>query len=148
MQLKNSLYGLKQVSKQWYAKLAEVLYKRGYKHSENDYALFHKKTAGCTAFVAIYVDDILATGSDESEIHDLKFHLDVAFKIKDLGIVNYFLGLEVLQSSQGLILTHRKFTMELLKEFDYADCSVVTTPLDYNFKLKHDEGDLYLDPTR
>ena len=78
----------------------------------------------------------------------LKLYLDIAFKIKDLEFVSYFLGLKVLQSSQGLVLPQRKFTMELLKEFDCTDCSRVVTPLDCNFKLQHDVGDLYSDPTR
>ena len=110
---------------------------------KNDYFLFHKKTAESALFVAIYVDDILVTGYDESEISDLKAYLDTAFKIKDLGFVNYFLGLEVLRSPQGLILTQRTSTLELLKEFDCGNYSGVITPLDYNFKLRADERDLY-----
>jgi len=103
--LRKSLYGLKQASRQWYAMLAEVLYSRGYKHSENDYSIFHKKSSTSAVFVAVYVDDILLTGNDDHEIAELKAYLDSAFKVKDLGFVNYFLGLEVLSSSKGLILT-------------------------------------------
>ena len=139
---------MKQASRQWYAKLAEVLYRRGYKNFENDYSLYYKKTASSAVFVAVYVDDILVTRSDEAEICALKVFLDTTFKIKDLGFVNYFLGLEVLQSSKGLILTQRKFTMELLKEFDCADYTGVVTPFDCNVKLQVDVGDLCSDPTR
>jgi len=145
--LQKSLYGLKQASRQWYAKLDEVLYCRGYKHSENDYSLFHRKTDASAVFVAVYVDDILVTGNDDKEIHALEAYLDTTFKIKDLGFVNYFLGLEVLSSSQGLILTQRKFTLELLKEFHCDEVSAGITPLDCNFRLRADEGDLYSDPT-
>ena len=80
-------------------------WRKGYKHSENDYSLFSKKISESTIFVAVYVDDILITGSNEAEITYLKLYLDATFKIKDLGFVSYFLGLEVLQSSQGLVLT-------------------------------------------
>ena len=146
--LNKSLDGLKKASRQSYGKLAEVLYKRGYKHSENDYSLFSKKSNGSTVFVAVYVNDILVTGTDEYEIQDLKAHLNVTFTIQDLGLVNYFLRLEVLQSSQGLILTQRKFTMDLLKEFNCDDNTGVITPLDRNLNLRHDEGDLFPKPTQ
>jgi len=146
--LRKSLYGLKQASRQWYAKLAKVLYKRVYKHSENDYSLFFKKEGTLAVFMAVYVDDILVTGNDDAEIQSLKAYLDLTFKIKDLGFVNYFLGMEVLQSPRGLLLIQRKFTLDLLKEFQCDSSHGVTTPLDMTSKLQPGEGDLYSDPTR
>jgi len=103
--LKKSLYGLKQASRQWYAKLAEVLYAKGYKHSNIDYSLFYKKTKHANIFLGVYADDILLTGDDEAEIHNLKVYLDDIFKIKDLGEAHYFLGIEILPTSEGLVLT-------------------------------------------
>jgi len=83
----------------------------------------------------------------EAEICDLQLYLDTTFKIKDLGFVSYFMGLEILQSLKGLILTQKKFAMDLLQEFGCTDCPGVVTPLDCTFKLQHDVGDLYSDPT-
>jgi len=62
----------------------------------------------------VYVDDIILTRDDEVEIEDLKHYLDQVFKIKDLGLVHYFLGIEILQVEKGLLLTQRKFAKELL----------------------------------
>jgi len=140
--LRKSLYGLKQASRQWYAKLSEVLFQRGYTHSENDYSLFCKKNAQSVFFLAVYVDDILLTGNDEAEIVSLKSFLDHSFKIKDLGYAHYFLGIEILRTDRGLLLTQRKFTLELLEEFSSGPSSSVTCPLDYNTKLTSHEGDL------
>jgi len=145
--LQKSLYGLKQASRQWYAKLSEVLLQRGYQHSENDYSLFYIKEPDSIVFLAVYVDDILLTGNDEEEIFSLKAFLDTTFKIKDLGFAHFILAIEILQTDQGLLLTQRKFTLDLLKEFNCLQYSIVICPLDYNVKLHPNEGILLQDPS-
>jgi len=141
------LYGLKQASIQWYAKLTEVLYTRGYRHYSNDYSLFYKHSGQSAVFLGVYVDDILLTGDDEAEIYALKEYLDQIFKIKDLGLIHYFLGIEVLHVEEGLLLTQRKFAKELLEEFGCTNLSSVSSPLDLSHKLKAEEGDLLDDPS-
>jgi len=112
--LNKSLYGLKQTSRQWYAKLNKVVL-----HSENDYSLFCKRYAQSIIFLAVYVDDILLTGNDEEEILSLK------------TFPHFFLGIEILQTDEGLLLTQRKFAVDLLTEFNWLQQSVVVCPLDY-----------------
>ena len=94
--------------RQGHARLTEVLYARGYKHSSNDYCLFYRRTEHSAVFLGVYVDDIILTGDDEAEIQALKQYLDPVFKIKHLGLVHYFLGIEILQVEEGLLLTQRK----------------------------------------
>lgn len=55
-------------------------------------------------FVAVYLDDVIVTGNNEDEIGALKHFLDDKFKIKDLGFLNYFLGIEILTEPTGVIL--------------------------------------------
>ncbi|XP_019233911.1 PREDICTED: uncharacterized protein LOC109214451 [Nicotiana attenuata] len=128
--LNKSLYGLKQASTQWYAKLTEALSSKGYQHSENDHSLFCKKTPSSIIFVAVYVDDVIITGTDSAEIASLKAFLDQMFKIKDLGILHYFLGLEVLYKPNGILISQRKFALDLLKEYQCFDYSSVSSPFD------------------
>ena len=97
-------------------------------------------------FLAVYVDDILLTGNNEAEMSDLKSFFDITFKIKDLGQAHFFLGLEILQTDHGLLLTQRKFAHELLQEFDCSTVPTVVCPLDYSIKLRPDEGELLQDP--
>ncbi|XP_075092030.1 uncharacterized protein LOC142172145 [Nicotiana tabacum] len=68
-------------------------------------------------------------------------------KIKDLARLHYFLGLEILYKGDGVVIPQRKFTQDLLKEFDCIGCSTVTSPLDPTVKLKAGEGILLPDPS-
>lgn len=65
-------------------------------YSASDYSLFLKKDRTCNVFVVVYVDDIIMTGTDLAKIQFLKAYLHDHFKIRDLGKLHYFLGLEIL----------------------------------------------------
>lgn len=119
--LKKSLYGLKQASRQWYSKLSEALRTRGYHHSHNDYSLFLKTTSTSIVIVAVYVDDILVTGDNQDEIADLKRFLDDQFRIKDLGQIHFFLGLDFNQIHNGMIIHQQKYIKELLDTYSMND---------------------------
>ena len=142
--LKKSLYGLKQASRQWYAKLSSALKDKGFVHSKNDYSLFHKKVGSNVTYVAVYVDDIMVTGNDQVEIDSLKSFLDSTFKIKDLGLLNYFLGIEVLYTTKGVVLTQKKFANDMLKEFNIQGTALC--PLPINLKLSLGQGAILENP--
>nr|XP_016445668.1 PREDICTED: uncharacterized mitochondrial protein AtMg00810-like [Nicotiana tabacum] len=88
-----------------------------------------------------YVDEIVVTGTDTMEIEELKTFLNDSFKIKDLGRLHYFLGLEVLYKGDGVIISKRKFTLDLLKEYQCMDHNSFASPLDPTIKLRAKEGD-------
>ena len=144
--LKKFLYGLKQASMQWHSKLLENRKFLGFYQSKNDYSLFIKRNQNQIIIVVVYVDEILVTGSDLHEINRLKKHLDTIFTIKDLGILHYFLGIEVNYIPKGIVLTQSKFAKELLKESGISTFKKVVTPLPMNFKLSTSEGNLLEDP--
>ena len=127
--LNKSLYDLNQASRQWYEKLTEALHTRGYVHSLHDYSLFYRKRGASNVSLGVYVDDILLTGTDTAEIDELKRFLDNQFKIKDLGKLHYFLGLEVLYKDDGILISQRKFVLDISK------CSIVITWLLYLLHL-------------
>ncbi|KAL2333383.1 hypothetical protein Fmac_014596 [Flemingia macrophylla] len=112
--LKKSLYGLKQASRMWNIKLTTTLQNSGYLQSKSDYSLFTKSTATGFISVLVYVDDLLIGGDDSAEILHLKNVLHIAFSIKDLGTLSYFLGMEVTRNSFGISLCQRKYALELV----------------------------------
>lgn len=103
--LKKSLYGLKQASRQWFAKLTLELIHQGYVQSKNDYSLLIKNTSESFILAVVYVDEIILTGGDVDSINSLKLHLHNTFSIKDLGHLSFFLGLEVTYLPDGIALT-------------------------------------------
>ena len=64
-----------------------------------------------------------------------KKKLAAEFEMKDLGLMHYFLGLEVWHSPEGIFLNQRKYAVEILKRFDMLECKSMATPMDTNFKL-------------
>ncbi|KAK6784099.1 hypothetical protein RDI58_017553 [Solanum bulbocastanum] len=116
-------------------------------HSMTDYSLFVRQSTSSTVILAVYDDDIILIGDDLDEISSLKLFLDQqSIKIKDLCVLNYFLGIEVAYASGSLLLHQRKFIHDLLQEFRCADVTAVTCPLDINVKLKANECALLPSP--
>ncbi|KAM2243723.1 hypothetical protein ACFX1S_010508 [Malus domestica] len=128
--LHKAIYGLKQSPRAWYAKLSSVLISVGFKSSNADSSLFVRTRAVGTLVVLIYVDDLIITGDNTDEISTLKQSLRQRFAIKDLGILKYFLGIEVATSHKGLFLNQRKYVLDLLKDANMSDAKPTTTPLD------------------
>ncbi|KAG7594381.1 Retrotransposon Copia-like N-terminal [Arabidopsis thaliana x Arabidopsis arenosa] len=145
--LVKSLYGLKQASRQWFHKFSGVLLQNGFIQSFFDPKMFVRVTSDCFLALLVYVDDIMLVSNKDSAILDIKQLLATEFKIKDLGQLRYFLGLEVARSKEGISVSQRKYALELLEEFGFLGCKPVPTPMELNLKLSQDTGDLLSDPS-
>ena len=107
-----SLYGLKQASRQWFAKFSSTFIQLGFIQSIANYSLFTRMHGDIFMILLEYVDDVLIACNDKAEIDRFKVMLDDKFKLKDLGDLKYFLGLEVARSDKGIALCQRKYTLE------------------------------------
>ncbi|GAA0185437.1 hypothetical protein LIER_32725 [Lithospermum erythrorhizon] len=123
--LRKSLYGLKQVFRQWFAKLSTALLSLGYSQSKNDYSLYSESTSGLTNTEVMVI---------ETEV------------IKDLGYLYYFLGFEVMVTDTELSMTQCKFVQELLSDsgltFPIRKSKAYVTPLPLKLKLTPNDGQL------
>lgn len=91
--LKKTLYSLKQAPRAWFQKLHSCLLGLGFSNVKSYCSLFIKHTSQSTIFVLVYMDGILLTGDNVSKVNAIILQLNSHFAPKDLGEMNYFLGL-------------------------------------------------------
>ncbi|GJZ28670.1 putative RNA-directed DNA polymerase [Tanacetum coccineum] len=137
------LYGdlTEEAPRQWNAKLTMTLVENGFVQSKYDYSLFTKTSGDMVLMLLVYVDDIVITGNDNSEIGKFKEMLKSKFQIKDLGNLKYFLGIEVIDNDDGVCLSQRKYCLEVLHEYGLLAGRPVETPLAENTTLNHVESE-------
>ena len=78
--------------------------------------------------ILLYIDDLILTG-DELLIHSCKADIAKEFEMKDLGLLHYFLGLEISQRSDGLFVSQGKYAREILEKFNMHGYKPIDTPL-------------------
>ncbi|XP_017700559.1 uncharacterized mitochondrial protein AtMg00810-like [Phoenix dactylifera] len=112
-----------------------------------DYSLFVRKNGCSYTAILVYVDDIILARNDLTYINDLKRILDARFKLKDLGTLKFFLGLEIARSSKGISISQQKYALKILEDASYLSSKPVKCPMMQNLKLSRFEGQLLEDPT-
>lgn len=98
--------------------------------SQNEHT-FYKKSVGsnATLLVCLYVDDIIYMSTSQDLIEDFKSDMKNTFEMSNLGVLNYFLGLEVKQERDGIFVTQKKYVEDLLEEFNLIHCKAAATPM-------------------
>ncbi|CAI0377901.1 unnamed protein product [Linum tenue] len=109
--------------------------------------MFVRWIQGRVVVVLVYVDDILIAGSYLGDIEQLKLFLSKEFKVKDLGQMSYFLGLEVLRDHKGISLSQKKYCLELVTDTGYLEAKGCLSPVDCNVKLSTTQGEPLPDAT-
>jgi hypothetical protein len=144
--LRKALYGLKQASRVWYSRIDEYLISVGLNRSPSEPTLYTKvNQKGKILIVCLYVDDLIFTR--DLSIDDFKNAMKTKFEMTDLGLMKYFLGIEVDQSDDGIFICQTNYANEVLKRFKMLNCKLVATPMVIGIKLSmYDEGS-YVDPT-
>jgi hypothetical protein len=143
--LLKSLYGFKQASRKWYEKLTGVLIAQGYTQATSDHSLFTLHRNSTFTALLVYVDDIILAGNSLAEFTRIKQLLDSQFKIKDLGQLKYFLGIEVAHSQDGISIRQRKYCLDLLHDTCLLGAKPAKTPLDPSVKLHQDKAKPFTD---
>ncbi|KAJ0806207.1 putative RNA-directed DNA polymerase [Helianthus annuus] len=129
-----------------FSALVLFLLNNGFLCSKADTSLFVYKKGASIVYLLVYVDDIIITGSDPQLIQSFITRLNKEFSVKDLGVLGYFLGLEVAYSDTGIYLSEAKYAHDILACAGLLDSKPVDTPLS-TADTFHSKGDPFHDPT-
>ena len=142
--LRKSLYGLKQSPRAWFGKFSQAVEEFGMQKSKSDHSVFYKNS---NSGIILLVYDIIITGSDSKGISSLKSFFQSQFHTKDLGMLRYFLGIEVMQSKHEIFLSQRKYVLNLLSETGKLGLKPCNFPMALGIHLIR-EGKTFEDPER
>ncbi|KAL0375548.1 UNVERIFIED_CONTAM: Retrovirus-related Pol polyprotein from transposon RE2 [Sesamum calycinum] len=145
LRLKKALYGLKQAPRAWYSRIDKYFMDRGFRRSLSEPTLYIKSQGNDTLIISLYVDDLIYTGNNEKMIQDFKEDMMKTFEMSDLGLMHFFLGIEINQEKEGIFICQRKYTETLLKKFKMESCKTVTTPLVTGEKYQKEDGSQKVD---
>jgi hypothetical protein len=145
--LHKALYGLKQAPRAWFSRLSTRLLQLGFHGCKSDTSLFIYRTQADMIFFLIYVDDIIVTGPNSSSITSLISQLQQDFAVKDLGPLNFFLGVEAIKSDHGLYLSQRRYISDLLRKTNMHEAKPISSPMASSTSLSQFQGTPLSDPS-
>lgn len=141
LKLEKSLYGLKQAAHVWYNTLSAALLNIGFRKSQTDPCLHIYQKNDETAFCISHVDDLLWVSKSRSLIDKLASRLGESFKLKDLGDVHHFLGLDIKKDSAGhYSMSQSNYIDKIAKTHSLENVKRQTIPLNSGYyKLNHEK---------
>ena len=141
LKLKKALYGLKKDPRAWSARIDKYLQERNFVKCLNEHTLYIKIQNGDILIVCLYVDDLIFKDSNPSRFDEFKKEMTKEFEMTDIGIMSYYLIIEVKKKDKGILITQEGYPKEVLKKFKVDDSNPVSTPMECRIKLpKHEEG--------
>ena len=144
--LRKYLYGLKQAPRCWFFKLVTALKDYGFLQSYADYSLFTFRKGAIQINVLVYVDDLIISGNDSTALRVFKNYLSTCFHMKDLGVLKYFLGIEVARTPTGIFLCQRKYSLDIISETGLLGAKPASFPIEQNQRLAHASGEPLSNP--
>ena len=138
--LNKAIYGLKQASRMWNQHIDRILEKMGFYRLTADHGVYYKWDGVNRVWLALYVDDIFLISKNLANIVESKKTLGADMKVKDLGVAQYLLGIELRRRQLGMqdgdiLMVQEKYVMDILRQFDMVGCKAASTPLEPGVKL-------------
>jgi Reverse transcriptase (RNA-dependent DNA polymerase)/Integrase core domain len=148
LKLHKALYGLKQAPRAWNSKLDSTLNSLGFERSKMEHAVYKRKQGGNCTIIGVYVDDLIITGTSEFEIEKFKMQMKETFRMSDLGLLSYYLGIEVKQKKGEVLLSQEGFALKILQQCGMSECNLTKTPMEARLKLRKDSSSVLVDQNK
>nr|GEX39448.1 zinc finger, CCHC-type [Tanacetum cinerariifolium] len=145
--LTKALYGLRQAPRAWNMKLDQTLKSLDFKKCNLEQAVYTKRSKTFTLIVGVYVDDLIITGTPRKELKVFKSQMEEKFEMSDLGLLAYYLGIEVTQTRGEITIKQTSYINKILKETSMTDSNDAKIPMDPGTKLVKAEDENSVDAT-
>jgi hypothetical protein len=146
--LKKTLYGLKQALRAWYKTIDSYFLQNGFHRCPFEHTLYIKFIDyGDLLIVCLYVDDLIITGNNSKMVAEFREAMIRRFEMTDLGLMSYFLGIEVVQQNDGMFISQKKYASDILKKFKMEHSKPITTPVEEKLKLTKESDGKGVDST-
>jgi hypothetical protein len=109
--------------------------------------LYRKKVKETVLIVDVYVDDLVITGSDSQAMDEFKRQMRSKFSMTDLGLLSYYLGIEVKQTDEGITLCQSGYASRILEKMGMANCNPTHIPMEPRLKLSKESKSEPVDST-
>ena len=145
--LNKSLYGLKQSGRNWNKLLDEFLTQQKFNQSKSDHCIYTKHDGHSNVIMLIWVDDILVASNSKQSIKEVKDSLNSKFKMKDLGQISTYLGIDFEVKDEYISMSQTNSIKGMLEKFNMADCKPKLIPCDpSSVNMKDCDSELLEDP--
>jgi hypothetical protein len=134
--LHKALYGLHQAPRAWNHKLDAELLALGFKRCIDEHGMYTRGSGTQRLIVGIYVEDLIITGGNDEAVARFKEQMLHTFCMSDLGLLSYYLGLEVTQGVHGITLRQSAYAIKILEKAGLVGCNASAMPMEMKLKLQ------------
>jgi hypothetical protein len=135
LKLNKALYGLKQAPRAWNARLDSELFSLGFNKCVVEHVVYRKGAGNSLLVVGVYVDDLIICGPSVNKITEFKQQMMHCFNMSDLGLLNYYLGMEVRQKEKEITICQKAYAAKIVEHCKMTYCNPTETPMEQRIKL-------------
>jgi hypothetical protein len=147
LRLRKMLYGLRQAPRVWNSKLDDTLKKMNFVQSKHEHVMYRRSHNDNILLVGVYVDDLVITGSSLAAVEEFKEEMKRVFLMSDIGLLSFYLGIEVCQDAGGITLRQAHYAKKILKMAGMTDCKAAATPMEERLRMSCDSTTEEVDAT-